>query len=396
LMLGDVGAHACLLNSAACRLLNAGSAFDADEPLRGEANTRARYAYYSMVIDDTTRSAALRRAAQMALEVGITTVHALEGGSPDGRGWLPQRDVEILLREQSGLPCRTVVYFQSTNVAQARQWRLPRIGGCIWVDGSYFEHTAALLAPYADATGGCGCLYFSQAELDSFVLRAHRQGMQLSLHAIGDAAIEQVIDAYENALRLEPRADHRHRIEHFSLPTARHIERVAALGIALAMQPNFALHPPARSAAAYTASPLERLLGADRFRRRHPYRQIVNAGVLVAGGSDADPMPMGPLTGIQMLASHPEEARRLSVMEALALYTINAARIGFEEREKGTIAPDKLADLVVLARDPLLEPVASLAAIPVDLTIVGGQIAYRRKLSDVFQGAPPPVRPGLH
>jgi hypothetical protein len=343
--------------------------------LTGAANTRTRYAYYGLAITDDERRRALRRGAQMALEVGISTVHALEGGSPDGRGWLPQRDVEVLLDEQAALACHTVVYFQSTDLAQAQRWALPRIGGCIWVDGSYFEHTAALFEPYADVSGGCGCLYFAAAELNRFVLDAHRAGMQLSLHAIGDAAIEQVIDAYEEALRADPRRDHRHRIEHFSLPTPAQIERVASLGIALGMQPNFAQHPPADH---NVRSPLEQLLGTPRYRRRHPYRQIVDAGILVAGGSDADPMPMGPLTGVERLASHPEPERRLSVMEALRLYTLNAARIGFEEHEKGSLSPGKLADLVVLGRDPLREPVESIATIPVDMTFVAGHAAFVR------------------
>ena len=378
LMLGDVGAHACVVNSAAGRLIGLELLPTADEPLRGSANTQARYQFYSQVIDDDMRRRALQRASQMALEVGITTVHALEGGSADGRGWLPQRDVEILLREQSGLPCRTVVYFQSTDVAQTQLWQLPRIGGCLWVDGSYFEHTAALLEPYADHVGGCGCLYFSQSDLDAFVLRAHCAGMQLSLHAIGDAAIEQVINAYERALKRAPRRDHRHRIEHFSLPTPTQIDRVAELGIAVAMQPNFAQHPLRDAAGERLPAPLEALLGEERYRRRHPYRRILDAGVLVAGGSDADPKPMGPLIGVEMLASHPEQQRRLSVLEALTLYTVNGAKIAFEEADKGTIAPGKLADLVVLNRDPLLEPPASLSQISVDLTVVAGCVMHRR------------------
>jgi predicted amidohydrolase YtcJ len=312
--------------------------------LRGAANTRARYAYYSRVISDETRAAALHRASQMALEVGITTVHALDGGSPDGRGWLPQRDVEVLLREQDRLAVRTVVYFQSTHVELARRWGLPRIGGCVWVDGTWFEHTAGLAEPYTDEPCSCGYLYFSQEELDAFVWDAHRAGLQVSMHAIGDAAIEQLLVAYER--------------------------------ITASMQPNFAVHPPLDEAGQRTGKGLEELLGATRFERRHPYRRLLEAGILVAAGSDADPQPMGPLIGVQLLASHPEEARRLTPYEALKLYTSNAARAAFEEADKGTLTVGKLADLVVLAKDPLREPAATLASIRVELTMVGGRIAY--------------------
>ena len=384
-LVADLGAHACAFNSRAWDVLG----LPADAPgidrapdgslaglLRGAANTRARYAYYSRVISDETRAAALHRASQMALEVGITTVHALDGGSPDGRGWLPQRDVEVLLREQDRLAVRTVVYFQSTHVELARRWGLPRIGGCVWVDGTWFEHTAGLAEPYTDEPCSCGYLYFSQEELDAFVWDAHRAGLQVSMHAIGDAAIEQLLVAYERALRKQPCADHRHRIEHFSLPTARHVERVAELGITASMQPNFAVHPPLDEAGQRTGKGLEELLGATRFERRHPYRRLLEAGILVAAGSDADPQPMGPLIGVQLLASHPEEARRLTPYEALKLYTSNAARAAFEEADKGTLTVGKLADLVVLAKDPLREPAATLASIRVELTMVGGRIAY--------------------
>jgi predicted amidohydrolase YtcJ len=386
-LVADMGAHTCAFNSRAWDLLG----LLADAPgvdrasdgklaggLRGAANTRARYIYYSRVISDETRAAALLRASQMALKVGITTVHALDGGSPDGRGWLPQRDVEVLLREQERLPLRTVVYFQSTHVELAGRWGLPRIGGCVWVDGTWFEHTAGLAEPYSDEPCNCGNLYFSQEELDAFVWDAHRAGLQVSMHAIGDAAIEQLLNAYERALRKEPRADHRHRIEHFSLPTVRHIERAAELGITASMQPNFAVHPPLDDRGQRTGRGLQELIGAKRFERRHPYRRLLEAGILVAAGSDADPQPMGPLIGIQLLTSHPEEARRLTPFEALKLYTINASRAAFEEADKGTLTVGKLADLVVLAQDPLREPVTTLANIPVNLTMVGGRIAYER------------------
>jgi len=386
-MVVDLGAHASVVNSPAWDMLRLppdtpGIGIANDGTLSGLlhsiANTRARYAYYSGAVDDETRVAALHRASQMALESGITTVHALDGGSDDGRGWLPQRDVEVLMREQDSLPIRTVIYFQSTQVELAHRWGLPRIGGCIWVDGSYFERTAALAEPYANQPCTCGCLYFTQAEIDAYVWEAHRAGLQVSMHAIGDAAIEQLLLAFERALHKEPRADHRHRIEHFSLPTATHIERAARLGVIASMQPNFAAHPALDESGRRMGRGLEALLGAERFERRHPYRRLIDAGILVAGGSDSDPGPMGPLIGIQQLASHPEAARRLTPYEALQLYTVNGARAAFEETDKGTLAVGKFADLVALADDPLSVPAARLASIPVELTMVAGIVGFSR------------------
>ena len=383
LLVSDIGCHACALNGVAWQELNlpAGMPGLVRDPftgkpngvLLGPANTRARFHFLNR-IDDATRAAALHEAAQMALRVGITTVHALEGGTADGHGWLGERDVDVLLQEQSRLPVRTVVYFQTTDVSRVQKLGLPRIGGCLYVDGAYGEHTAALREPYTDEPTTSGMLYFSDEELRGFVSRAHKAGLQISMHAIGDAAIEQLLGAYEHALLEEPRADHRHRIEHFSLPTARQIEAAARLGVAVAMQPNFAYVPPEGQNDDQIAGLA--MLGPARYRRRHPYRRILAAGVLVAGGSDSDAKPFGPLFGIHALVNHPDEDRRLSAHEALSLYTADAARIAFEEKDKGTIEAGKLADLVVLVEDPLRVCPNRLRDIPVAMTMIGGEVAY--------------------
>lgn len=382
IMVVEVGAHACVLNTKAMAVV----ALPADTPglssdgvYKAQANTRARYRYYMNVVSDEARVLAQHRAAHMAAEVGITTVHALDGGTlEDGRGWLPQRDVEILLQQQSQLPIHTVIYFQSTDVDRAIGWSLPRIGGCVWVDGDYDEHTAALKSPYADCQDCSGSLYFSDRELDTFVGRAHAAGLQISMHAIGDAAIEQLLNAYERALTKMPRADHRHRIEHFSLPTQENIRKAADLGVALGMQPNFARVTGPLPQRSDPPAGLVAYLGYERWQRRHPYRQILDAGLLVAGGSDADPRPMGPLIGIQAVAGHPQPERRLTAFEALQLYTSNGARIAFQEKDRGTIEPGKLADLTVLAENPLTCDAGRIADIPVDMTLVRGRPVFAR------------------
>ena len=382
IMVVEVGAHGCVLNGKAIERVDLPAStpgLGSDGIFIAEANTRARYRFYSSVVSDELRAKALHRAARMAAEVGVTTVHALEGGSlSDGRGWLPQRDVEIHLQEQQRLSIDTVIYFQSTDVQQAVHWGLPRIGGCVWVDGDYDEHTAALVEPYADRQDCCGSLYFSDAELNGFVEKAHTAGLQISMHAIGDAAIEQLLNAYERALRRSPRPDHRHRIEHFSLPTRAHIHKAAALGVALGMQPNFALVKGPLPKREDPPTGLVAYLGYDRWRRRHPYREILDAGLLVAGGSDADPRPMGPLIGLQALIAHPEAERRLSAYEALQLYTLNGARIAFQEAHKGTLTAGKRADIVVLADNPMTIEPNRIAEIPVEWTFVRGTPVYQR------------------
>jgi predicted amidohydrolase YtcJ len=248
----DVGAHGSIVNTQAWQLLG----IDADTHgvetsadtgeltgmLVGRANSIARFRFDDM-IEDSTRVAAMHRAAELAGRVGLTTVHALEGRSPRGDAEVQDSDVQLLLQEEKSLSVRTVVYYQSTAVERVLDLGFPRVGGCILVDGAHGEHTAALLEPYTDDPTTRGVLYFTDEELNGFVGRAHRATLQIAMHAIGDAAIEQLLNAYQQALQDDPRSDHRHRIEHFGLPTREHIERAARLGVAVAMQPIFAAMP---------------------------------------------------------------------------------------------------------------------------------------------------------
>ena len=339
--------------------------------LVGRANALARHLFYGLAVSDGQRAEAQQRAADMGLARGVTTIHALEGGAPDGWSGFAARDVEVLLEQQSKLPLETLVYYQGVEVQKVLDWGLPRIGGCLLLDGSYGEHTTALREPYTDDPGTRGVLYFSDRELGDFVGQAHRAGLQISMHAIGDAAIGQFLGAVERAQQEFPRKDPRHRIEHFSLPTLEQIRWAADLGVAAAMQPNFAAMPPAGKDGVFRVAGLKQL-GPERTGRRHPYRWITDAGVLVAGGSGTK--PMDPLEGVQALAAHPEEERHLSAYEALALYTVNAARLGFEGHEKGTIEPGKRADLAVLEKNPLTAAVDQLAGIKVEMTLVKGRI----------------------
>ena len=380
----DVGGHASIVNTLALQRLNlpAGTlgvrVQSNGEPtgmLVAVAN-RIAAGHAEDELPHSTRVDALHCAAERALTYGITTIHALEGRSGDGQPSRPEIEARVLLEEQDRLPVGTVMYFQSTDVRRAKEWSLPCIGGCVLVDGAYGEHTAALLEPYADDPSTRGVLYFSDDELNAFVERAHLAGLQISMHAIGDAAIGQLLNAYERALLLHPRADHRHRIEHFSLPTAQHIEQAARLGLIAAMQPNFALMPETGALDDYQFANA-RFLGPERAQRRHPYRTILDAGILVAGGSDADAGELGPLLGIHAVVNHPDEIRRLTVFEALTLYTANAARAGFEENLKGTIEAGKRADMVILGANPLSVDPRTLKQIPVLMTIVGGRVAYR-------------------
>jgi predicted amidohydrolase YtcJ len=307
----------------------------------------------------------ISRAEEKALSVGITTLHALEGGTTS-------EDVTIadLLVARRTLRLRLVLYYQTMDVDRVVRLGLPRIGGCILLDGDVGPRTAALSEPYADDPTCYGTLYYTQEEVDAFVLKAHKAGLQVAMHAVGDGAVEQALTAYEAALTAHPRDDHRHRIEHCEIIREEQIERARRLGVALAIQPPFNHYWPHTS---YYSS-----LGEERAWKADPVRSLMRPGLLVAGGSDSTVTPLGPLIGVHAAVGHSNPAERIGVREALELYTINAARLAFEESDKGSLETGKLGDIVVLSEDPSEVEPSQIKDIPIEMTIVGGQVAYRR------------------
>lgn len=369
--------HSSVVNSAAWNILGIPAGTPGVEMdvrtgqptgvLRAEANGLAREAVFRR-LDGATREKGMRLAARLAVARGITTVHALEGAS-----WFGEENALFLWKNAASLPLRVVLYYQTTAVEQVLKMGLPRIGGCILVDGSFGSRTAALSEPFADDPSTSGRLYFRDEELESFVVRAHRAGLQVALHCIGDRAIGQALRAYARALREYPRPDHRHRIEHCELPDDSHITETGKMGIVLSMQPAFEhlWGGPGRMYA--------RRLGEERRKRTNPLRAILDAGITVAGGSDSDVTPMGPMLGVGAAVNHPTEQHRVQLPEALAMFTLGGARAAFEEREKGSLEVGKRADVVILDEDICAVDLNCLHRVGVRTTIVGGTVVYQAR-----------------
>lgn len=305
-----------------------------------------------------------RAAAQRAASVGLTTVHALEGNDePD------DPHVTALLQNRQELPVRVVVWYQTMDVSAVQRLGLPRVGGCILLDGDFGPHTAALLEPYTDRPETSGTLYYTQPEVDGFVEEAHRAGLQIAVHAVGDRAAEQALDAYQRVLTRWPREDHRHRIEHFEIYDETLVEQAARLGVCLAIQPPFNGYFGGHTR-------LNPILGEERAVRSDPVRSLIDEGLRVGGGSDSTVTPLKPLYGVHCAVNHSNPAERIPVDRALQLYTLDNAWLAFEEKEKGSIEVGKLADLVVLAQDPSAVDPEDIESIPVEITICGGEIVY--------------------
>jgi len=363
--------HLCSFNSKALEILEiplnlAGLDLEAGRPtgvVRDPGILTFVHPAMAGIIPEAEKIESLQAAARMALDRGITTMHALDGGD-FGPG-----DTRVIWTNRDRLPVRVVCFNQSMDLAEVQELGLPRVGGCICADGAFEAHTAALFEPYADEPDNYGTLTFSQEVMDDFILKAHRAGLQIAVHCESDRSIEQVLWAMEKAMRAFPRYDRRHRIEHLELPTPNQIDRLARAGITASMQPAFL---PA-FIGSKNMEYYEKLLGRPRLRMIHPYRTILNSGITVCGGSDSPVTSYHPLAGVQAAINHPNTEERVSRVEALKMFTVWAAWSAFEEKEKGSLEPGKLADLVVLGDDPLTVDEQKISSIPIEMVVVGGR-----------------------
>ena len=246
----------------------------------------------------------------------------------------------------------------------------------IFIDGSLIGRTAAVSRPFLHdpQPDNLGLMMMGDEVFRDLVLRAHAAGWQIAVHAIGDRAIETVLDAYADALAVHPRANHRHRIEHCGILRPDLIRRIAEMGVVVVTQPVFITE--------YGDSFL-RHLGEERAALTYPFRSLLNAGIPTVFSSDCPVSAFEPLKSVQVSVTErtgsgapyaPQEA--LTVEEALYAYTAMGAYATFEEGAKGRIAPEMLADFVALARDPRTVPPDELAAIPVVGTWIGGERVY--------------------
>jgi predicted amidohydrolase YtcJ len=322
--------------------------------------------------DDNEKLEALQAVSQAFLKVGITTAHTKE----------KLQDVILIMKNLESVPVRIkpMLFFyplKAENIDEVIGAGILRGKKCIatYADGSIEGHTAAMYEPYTDDKTTLGMLYYTDEEMYDFVEKAHKAGIQISIHAESDRSIDQVLWAYEKVLEKYPSKDHRHRIEHFEIATPKQINRVAKSGIALAMQPMFIPACEGPNLDYYRS-----LLGDERVKRAHTYRAILNEEILVSGGSDSPVTKMNPIGGIHALVNHPLKEQRIDINEAIEIFTINGAKIGFEEDLKGSIEPGKLADFVVLSEDPYLVPPDTICDIRVEMTIIDGNVVYERKL----------------
>jgi len=245
----------------------------------------------------------------------------------------------------------------------------------IFADGGFTGPAAFTKEPYLNQGDYRGYLNMPEEELVSLINEVHDAGWQMGIHAIGDAAIELVVDTLADALTRNPREDHRSYLNHFSMrPSDATMEKMAQHGIHITQQPNFTYTLEGR----YVAN-----LDGWRLEHNNPVRSPMDHGIHVAISSDI--LPIGPLVGIYAAVTRKGMSGRvfgadeaITIEEAIQGYTIKGAYLGFEEDIKGSLEPGKLADMIVLSKDILtVDPEEEIMGIEIEQTYVGGNLVFQ-------------------
>jgi len=319
-------------------------------------------------ISESVRRDAISEIMNTLLMNGITTVNAMEGGV-----MYSDKDAEFIFEHKEEFPVDMVLFYQTMNVKKVNDMGLKRIGGSLYVDGTFGARTAALSFEYADCPNKMGCLCLTQQELNDFVLECYENNLQLALYTVGDRAIEVALNAHENAFYHTGIKGLRHRLEHVELPNDEQIKRARELGIIFSMQPTYENYWGG------IGKMYEHRLG-DKYLLTNPLKQIIEKGVTICGGSDSDITEPRPLLGIHSAVNHPVVNHRVDIYEAIKMFTFNGAYAIFEEQEKGTLNVGKIADIVILDSDILSVPSDQIEKIKVLVTIKSGEIMFNNLL----------------
>lgn len=334
---------------------------------------------------------AARAALQEAARWGLTGIHDMsqtpdraalqalqEAGELPIRVWTNTYPGYRSLEPQGMEIRRNLEAYRRLGVRQGYGNGWLKLGAIkIFGDGALGPRTALLREPYSDDPATRGLELIEEQDLEELALAAHQGGVQLSIHAIGDLANHRVLNALERAQAAVPHLHLRHRVEHAQVLDFDDLRRFARLGLVASVQPSHAI----------TDMPFtEKRVGPERVRGAYAFRSLLDSGAVLALGTDWPIDELNPLkTLYAAVARRPLEGgepwcgeERISLEEALRGYTWGSAYAAFEERAKGTLAPGKLADLTILSQDLFeLEPAAYLET-EVEMTIVGGHIAYER------------------
>lgn len=354
---------------------------EAGEPTGVLKETAHMLAFEASAYPPEEMAGALKIANEDFVALGITSVHEAGGYGPeqmramhraaaDGAVKVRVYAMVCSLNRSEEFVGKALAAGMVTGMGDERF----RIGPAkIFTDGSSSGPTCATREPYTSDPSDSGILYFSQEEIDEALGAAHEAGFQITAHAIGDRAVEMVINCIEKSLKEHPREDHRHRIEHAGMVPPDLMQRIKRLGIVPIPNPAFLYEFGDGYVKNY----------GERVERMFPLGTYAERGIIAASGSDAPVTVPDPMRGLYCSVTRKsgsgEEigaSQRTALLHAIRSFTLNGAYASFEEHRKGSIEPGKLADLVALDGPILETPPEDLLSMKPTLTMIGGEVVF--------------------
>jgi len=319
----------------------------------------------------------MKLAADRYLASGITSVHdALVSAKTLETYQEARKKGDLKLRVYMLISIEYLPQLRGLNLKTGFGNEWLKIGGVkILADGGIAGRTAYLSEPYVGSEDRGILALESEQVLHELIRQGHSAGFQVCVHANGDRVIEMALDGFEKALDEFPRKDHRHRLEHCTVVNPEILKRIKKLRILVTPFGSYIYHHGEKMIPHY---------GARRVEMMFAHRSFLDYGIAVSGASDSPCGPYEPLLAVQSCVTRKSamgellgDRQRISVEEAISLYTKASSYASFEEDLKGSITPGKLADMVVLGKDPRKVDPDEIKDIPVEMTIVGGEILHR-------------------
>jgi len=322
------------------------------------------------------------RGLEHAARLGLTGVHTDSDLAEIDLYNKLKAEGRLSLRVYAWLPVEGLDSYIRKGVRQGQGDDQVRVGfQKVFIDGTLGSGTALMFAPFSDEPGKSGVSQMTEAELDVLLEKAQTNGFQTGTHAIGDKGVNWVLNAVERARRKFGTKDLRHRIEHAQIIVPADVPRFKELGVIASMQPThcttdmrFCVHR----------------VGEERSKGAYIWRTLLANGAKIAFGSDWPVEPLDPMRGLYSAVTRkniegdfPEGGwfpeQRLTMEEAIKLFTSGSSYASFEENIKGTLEPGKLADMVVLTKDIFTIPPREILATEAAYTILGGRIVFEKK-----------------
>ena len=313
--------------------------------------------------------------SKMLAKTGITSATEAQGSPTDLRAYQDAHEAgELLYRGYCFINYHFLDAMIEAGVRTGLGDEWVRVGAVKMVcDGSISERTARLSTPYEGRPNDYGILVMTEDELYKNGRKAHLAGWQIGTHSNGDVGIDTTLRVYERLQRESPRKDPRFRLEHCTVINDDLIARIKALGAI----------PTPFSTYVYYHGEKMRYYGAERLNRMFALRSFIDAGIRPTQASDYPPGPFEPMMALQSEVTRTDmkgnvwgPKQRITVEEAIRVGTLHGAYASYEENIKGSIEAGKLADLVVLGRDPFHENPSSIVSIPIERTMVGGRWSF--------------------